>query len=487
LRHIVTSGVTGITGMDAMVGRILIVDDVSTNRIVFKVKLAAAGYEPLLAADGAACLRIAAAERPDLILLDLMLPDMSGIEVLMRLRSDALTRRIPVIMFSAGTDKAARMAALQAGADDFLSKPIDDQALLARLRSFMRAGGAIGGLAGPDGELSLFGMADPQRTFDRPGVVALITARPETALRLRHELSIRTSDRMLALTPEQVVRDTVTGTGEVPDVYLIEADLDVPGAGLRLMSELRSRSGSRDAAFCILNRAADPTRSAIAFDLGANDQVDATMHPHEMALRLRTLLRRKREDDRLRASVQDGLRLAMIDPLTGLHNRRYGLAHLATIAERSAAENIEYAVMVADVDRFKAVNDQWGHAAGDAVLVEVANRLAGSLRASDLIARIGGEEFLVALPATPLIEAQSVAERLCRAIEEVPVVLSNGARVNVTISIGLAISTEVLLQADSDTLSESNGLAHLVECADRALLASKSAGRNKVTLSRNAA
>jgi len=465
----------------AMSGKVLIVDDVSTNRIVFKVKLAAAGYDPLLAVDGASCLKIAVAERPDLILLDLMLPDMSGIEVLSRLRADPLTRRIPVIMFSAGRDGAARMAALQAGADDFLTKPIDDQTLLARLRSFMRARGAMAALSDRDAALGLLGMSEPQGLFERPGVIALVTARPETALHLRHDLSDQTTDRIVILGPDQALQDRRSDAGELPDVYVIEADMDAPNAGLRMMSELRSRSGSRHAAFCILNRAQDSASAAIAFDLGANDQVDPSMNPPELALRLRTLLRRKREDDRMRASVQDGLRMAMIDPLTGLHNRRYGVAQLGVISERSAQDGAPFAVMVADLDRFKTVNDTWGHAAGDAVLIEVAARLSANLRVADLIARIGGEEFLIALPDTALGEARRVAERLCHAIEEQPIVLANGARLTVTISIGLALSNDPCEAAATDRVSQ------LVNCADQALLASKSAGRNMVTTSRNAA
>lgn len=465
-----------------MSGKVLIVDDVSTNRIVFKVKLAAAGYEPVLAADGAACLRLAADERPDLILLDLMLPDISGIEVLKRLRADPLTRRIPVIMFSAGRDGAARMAALQAGADDFLTKPIDDQTLLARLRSFMRAGGAMAALsADRNAAIGLLGMAEAPAGFDGPGLIALVLARPEAALHLRHGLAAQTSDRIVILSPDQVFHDGRQMAQDVPDVFVIEADMDVPNSGLRMMSELRSRAGSRHSAFCVLNRAQDAASAAIAFDLGANDLVDPEISVKELALRLRGLLRRKREDDRLRASVQDGLRLAMIDPLTGLHNRRYGLAQLGMIAERSALDGVPFAVMVADLDRFKSVNDTWGHATGDAVLVEVAARLSANLRSTDLIARIGGEEFLIALPETDLGEARGVAERLCRAIEEQPFVLPGGGRLTITISIGLAISTDAGPERAPDRV------AAIVNCADQALLTSKSGGRNMVTTGLNAA
>ena len=158
----------------------------------------------------------------------------------------------------------------------------------------------------------------------------------------------------------------------------------------------------------------------VAFDLGAHDLVAHGIPAEELALRLSRLLARKRDADALRASVQDGLRLSMIDSLTGLHNRRYGMAQLAAIADISRRTGQEYAVMVVDLDRFKSVNDRWGHAAGDAVLIEVAARLNRNLRDGDLLARIGGEEFLIALPETSLADARGIAERLCHAIEESP-------------------------------------------------------------------
>ena len=463
-----------------MIGKILIVDDVSTNRIVLKVKLSNAGYQTVLAGDGAACLRLAQEESPDLILLDLMLPDCSGTEVLKRLRADPQTRRIPVVMFSAGSDVEARMAALRAGADEFLTKPIDDLTLLARLRSFMRAREVIEGIEPSGRGFDLLGLAEAPAVFEVPGQIALVTTRAETALRLRKELAAQMADRLVILGLDEVISQQIP-VGGLPDVYLIEADLGGTDGGLRLMSELRSRSNSRHAAFCILNSGAGASSAAMAYDLGANDRVDASVSPKELALRLTTLLRRKRDGDRLRASVQDGLRLAMIDPLTGLHNRRYGIAQLGAIAERALAGGTAFAVMVVDLDRFKSVNDKWGHAAGDAVLVEVAERLAGNLRTFDLIARIGGEEFLVALPDTSLAEARLVAERLCQAIEEVPVALPGGVRLSVTVSIGLAISTDLQPPLRLDWVSD------IVERADRALMTSKSAGRNQVTISRSAA
>ncbi|MDT8854094.1 diguanylate cyclase [Paracoccaceae bacterium Fryx2] len=464
-----------------MVGKILIVDDVATNRIVFKVKLGEACYQPLLAGDGATCLKMAREEAPDLILLDLMLPDMNGIDVLRRLRGDAVTRDIPVVVFSASPDPEAKMQALLAGADDFLCKPIDDQILLARLRNLLRAREAVADMGHRDATLAALGLAEGAVTFDGPGVVALVTARLETALHWRKGLSGVLHDRLLVMTREEALAEAFPGPGAaVPDVFVIEADLGGNGAGLRLMSDLRSRSATRHAAVCIVRAESATDNAAMAFDLGANDLVDAGFNPRELAIRLRSLLRRKRLNDRLRASVQDGLRLAVIDPLTGLYNRRYAIPHLAAIAEAGKTAGSDFAVMVIDLDRFKSVNDRFGHAAGDTVLVEVARRLSENLRAGDLLARIGGEEFLVALPRTGLADASTTAERLCRVVQERPIPLSGGRALSVTVSIGLAISN----------LGQSLHLepvGAVVERADRALLVAKAEGRNQVTISRTAA
>jgi two-component system cell cycle response regulator len=245
------------------------------------------------------------------------------------------------------------------------------------------------------------------------------------------------------------------------------------------MSELLSRNSTRNASFCIWATHAASGLSATAFDLGAHEVVDETMPTAELALRLHRLVARKRDGDRLRASVEDGLRMAIYDPLTGLHNRRYGMAQLAAIADRARATVNEFAVLVVDIDRFKAVNDRWGHSAGDAVLVEVARRLTQYLRPTDLLARIGGEEFLIALPATSLVDAQIIAQGLCRAVDGCAVDLANGTKAEVTISIGM--TTGGGGPADPVQISD------LVAQADRALMHSKTHGRNQVTIVRRAA
>jgi two-component system cell cycle response regulator len=423
-----------------MAGRVLIVDDVATNRIVLKVKLGAACYETLQAGDGETALRLAREGLPDIVLLDVMLPDMAGLEVCRKLKQDPATRDIPVIMITALRDAEARRAALRVGADDFLSKPLDEAMLLARLRSLLRVREAAQELHLRESTSRALGFAEPVAGFALPaetsGHIMLIAGRRETAAQWRRALMPH-----IAATLEVMPHDrALVASGPAPDLFVIAADLEKPGDGLRLMSELRSRPGTRHSASFIVLPADDQGVGAMALDLGASDLLPESFEPQEGALRLAAQLHRKRQADTLRATVRTGLEMAIHDPLTGLYNRRYALPHLAQMAARAARTGRDLAVMVLDLDRFKQVNDTLGHAAGDAVLVTVTERLRDTMRPSDLLARIGGEEFLVALPDTGLAEAQVVAERLCRAVAALPVTLPDGsAQVRVTMSVGLAV------------------------------------------------
>lgn len=475
-----------------MGGKVLIVDDVATNRIVMKVKLTAAGYLPMVAADAAACLALAKSSVPDLILLDFVLPDMAGSDVLRQLRADPATQDIPVIVFSASQSVDSRIEAFRAGADEFLVKPLDDQTLMARIRSLVRAKEALAGLGAEFGAefgagfgpaavaRPVYGMAERPDAFVAQGTIALVLQRPEIAMFLRRNLTGRLAGKILTLTPDEALASGLA-EGPTPDLFVIDADLAIQGGGLRLMSDLRSRAATRNAAFSIFLGETSEVPAAMAFDLGANDLISTKTAAPELALRLQRLLTMKGQADQMRASVRDGLRLAVIDPLTGLHNRRYGLAQMQAISDRARESGAMFAVLVADIDRFKSINDRFGHAAGDAVLVEVAQRLRQNLRAGDLLARIGGEEFLIALPDVALPEARVIAERLCAAIGERPFALNAAESIGVTLSIGLAISE------GGETPSHVETVTDIFERADRALMRSKNAGRNQVTVSRRAA
>ena len=461
-----------------MSARILIVDDVAANRIIQQARLAAAFYEPLLAADGSACLAVAREERPDLVLLDLGLPDIPGLEVLRRLRRDPACRDIPVIAL-AGPRAEERLAAFAAGADDVMTRPTNERLLLARVRNLLRLK-AESDFPTPDA-LEGAGLAEAPAAFEPQGTIALVSATNTPCETLRDALSGQLRDRLVVLSRREALADIPVDPdrNNVPEVFILQDDGRNPSGTLRLLSELKSHQATRHAAVCVVGPAGEGDEAAMAFDLGADDAVGPSVTAEELALRTRGLLRRKRHSDRRRARMQDGLRLAMRDPLTGLYNRRFAAPQLAAIAARSREDGSQFAVMVMDLDRFKQVNDLYGHAAGDQVLVEVAHRLTANLRETDILARIGGEEFLAILPRTNIAVARGVAERLCQVMQDLPIRLQSGENLCVTVSIGVAVAG-----ADG---ADTCAVDLLVEQADLALLESKGAGRNQVTYRMTAA
>ncbi|MEX1662934.1 diguanylate cyclase [uncultured Thioclava sp.] len=459
-----------------MAGSILIVDDVSTNRIVLKAMLSGARYTTSQAASGAQALAVAAAEQPGLVLLDVDLPDMTGIEVITRLRADPATRRIPVVAVTTHTTPEMRLDLLRAGANEILAKPFNELLMLARLRSLLREHGTDAEFALREATCRELGFAEARNEYTSPARVAMIAAQPEMALRWKNALSQQMPDDMIEVLSQEKALARASSTA-APDIFMIEADLARPSEGLRLMSELRSRSETRDAVIVIATSPSAVESQATALDLGANDlaftNISSPFAAQETALRLHSQLRRKRALERQRETLDEGLRLAMVDPLTDLYNRRYASTHLARLAEHALRTKRPFAVMLLDLDRFKSVNDTFGHTAGDEVLTEVASRLRTNLRAVDLIARIGGEEFLVAMPDAALEEARAAAERLRQVIESTPVQLLDGRTLSVTISIGLAIGGTT---RDNPQL--------LVDQADTALLGAKATGRNQVSVAR---
>ena len=460
-----------------MPGKILIVDDTATNRIVLKVKLAASFYQTIQARTGAeamACLDVGAV---DLVVLGPSLPDMSVETLIRTIRARCDGVDLPLLLVAAAHDRDIRIAAFEAGLDDCLERPVPDALLLARVRSLLRIRDESAGLSLPVEGAGLGGMAEPAASYLPPGRVALVAERPETALRWRASLVPHLADQITICTREEALAGD---TRPEADLYIIAADLGPGGSGLQLMSDLRSRSATRGAAICVVVPPGQTDLAVAALDLGANGLLPQGFDAAEAAARARAMIRRKQAGDAHRAALRHGLQMALTDPLTGLRNRRFALPALGRLRSDAVQNHAAVAVMIIDVDRFKSVNDRFGHAAGDAVLVEIAHRLAAQAGPADLLARIGGEEFLLGGIAICAADAKAFADRLCRAIDRKPIALPNdGGSIRVTVSIGLAV---VLPQ---DGMSEP--VDQILHRADCAMLVAKGGGRNQVTVSRTAA
>jgi two-component system cell cycle response regulator len=446
-----------------MSARILVVDDIAANLRLLEARLNAEYYEVALASSGPEALVKAAEWAPDVILLDVMMPGMDGYEVCRRLKANSLTSSIAVVMITALVDPAERVRGLEAGADDFLSKPVDHPTLFARLRALLRVKQVLDAFRLRAQTARDLGFAaEPQPSASIAGAEALLVTEDVNEAELLS--SVLSGDGVqVHLAVDSATAWQMLSEGNF-DLALLSLSLDGVG-GLRFASRLRAQAQTRDLPVLLI--ADEDQRPMIlrGFDLGANDHVQRPVDPNELRARVRNQVRRKRYQERLRAELDRSLEMAVTDGLTGLRNRRYITSHLEGLLRASGA-----ALLMVDVDRFKAVNDTHGHAAGDEVLREVAQRLKQPLRATDVVARFGGEEFVVAMAAADAEEAMQVAERLRQSLVETPVELDRMAPLYITASIGVAVSRP------GDRLHD------LTSAADAALYRAKAKGRNRVEL-----
>ncbi|MDA9208366.1 diguanylate cyclase [Octadecabacter sp.] len=461
-----------------MAGDILIIDSVATNRIVLKVKLLAAQYRVRPCASIAEAKEEIDAALPDLIIMDTSPAVSESLAFCRSLKASAEHSLIPIIATGGFATPLDRVQALEAGADDVLSKPFDDHILQARIRSLLRARDARQELHMREGTRTALGFSETKSSFKAPARITITALEIDDTNDLLTLPALMENVNIHQIDCTELVRRQ-TKMGPV-DVFVLDfrKTLLEDSVLYRLLSELRSQSATRHAGILALLPPDARHAAAMGLDLGANDIVCAEVDIAEIRHRCAVLLQSKQEADALRRTVETSLQAAITDPLTGLFNRRYALPHLARLSEESRTSGRTFAIMVLDLDHFKTVNDTLGHKAGDDVLRQVAHRLKGNLRAVDLLARIGGEEFLVAIPDSDVVHARTAAERLCKLIRETPFFVgANKSEVRVTMSVGVSLSDGGEAQEVLEDLSD------LVNAADVALYAAKTGGRNKVSLS----
>ncbi len=456
-----------------MTARILIVDDIPANTRLLEAKLAAEYFQVASARDGAEALEVARHWQPDLILLDVMMPGMDGFECCRRLKDDPATLHIPVVMVTALGEATERVVGLDAGADDFLSKPVEYGTLMSRVRSLVRLKRLLDEWRARAETVRALGLTTqpmPPPSVAGARVLVLDDWDGEAAT-LRAAL---TDEGLVSLRARDGIEAMALASANPLDLIVLSLGMTEEDP-LALASGLRAADVTHNVPQLLIGDLAERERLHRGFELGANDWLLLPLDPQELRARARNQIRRKLYQDRLRADLGEAIELAVTDPLTGLYNRRYLTRHLHNLMDQTPAPHL--ALMLIDVDFFKAVNDAHGHAAGDRVLRAVSEVLRGNIRAFDTIARYGGEEFVVIMPGAGPDQAAAAAERLRLAVSELalaPVLGAIEPTRPLTVSIGIGISGQ-----DAETAEE------LIAVSDGALYAAKRNGRNRVELARD--
>ena len=448
-----------------MTARVLVVDDIAATLRLLEAKLLNEYYEVAVAASGPEALTTTQRWMPDVVLLDVMMPGMDGYEVCRRLKEKPSTAHIPVVMVTALTDPVERVRGLEAGADDFLSKPVDDATLFARLRALLRMKQVLDAWRLRAETARDLGLEPPPGPSPNvAGARALVVDEDTAEAGLLGE--VLSVDGIEVGQCADLSRAWTILTEGRFDVVLLSLSLD-GGDALRLASRLRAHAATRDVPVLLVADAGQKLLVLRGFDLGANDHVLRPVDPNELRARVRNQIRRKRYQERLRADLDRSLEMAVTDALTGLRNRRYVRRHLEGLLRNAGAS-----ALLIDVDRFKMVNDTHGHPAGDVVLREVADRVRAHLRAADVVARYGSEEFLVVMAGAVPEDAAMVAERLRLAISGAPVPV-DAKLLSITASIGIAGGG---IGAEADDV---------LAAADAALYRAKRNGRDRVEVAQD--
>lgn len=458
-----------------MSGTILIVDGLSTNRIVLKVKLSAAYFSVAQVGTAKEAVASILRDKPQAVLMSDDLPDRDACDLIRDINALPGCAQLPVLVLTATHTPQLRIDLLQAGAADVMPKPFCEKTLLARLRSMSRHAPVEADLDLTNDTAEALGFAEAQAGFAARGLIATLHTGAARDQALCRRLAQATPHRFEMLRTGQ--SGLLTRMHASPDVLLVFLPARATEPDLVHLAELCSAAQTRQSRVLALVDPADDALAAKVLDLGVHDVAAHDADPSEITLRLDKLLRAKQADDMQKARLRTGLHAAVTDPLTGLYNRRYGLSQMTRMIDTARSSGQTFAVMVADLDHFKAVNDTYGHAAGDRVLTRIAHALRDALRPGDSLSRIGGEEFLVLMPQSGIAAARAMAMHLCHTVRQTRIALPGvETPVSLTVSIGATVANPA---HQGDRLDPEAMVAE----ADHALYAAKSGGRDTVTFS----
>lgn len=456
-----------------MTALVLVVDDRPTNVLLLETKLSNEYYNVITARDGYEAIQKTKERNPDLILLDVMMPGIDGFEVCRRLKADPETGHIPIVMVTALSSKSDRLRGLEVGADDFLTKPFNDIVFFARTKSLIRVKMLMDELRLRDKTSAEIAGAYTARKSPVSNIAgASVLVVDDDAVQAQHA-----ANKLSELFQVEIARDYQSAIACMQrhefDVVVVSTQMNGT-EGLRLASYLKCQEETRQVPIIILVNESRTQTMLKALELGINDYLLLPLDTNEMMARVKTQIRRKKYQDALRRSYEKSIADAIIDPLTGLYNRRFMDTHLENLAQQAGRHGKPFTMMLIDIDHFKPINDTYGSAVGDQVLQGIAQVMSKSIRTADLAARFGGEEFVVLLPETDLLSASTVTDRVRKMVEVSAINVNHDIHtLNITVSIGAA------------QLRPQEKWQDLLKRTDAALYQAKHNGRNQVQLAAN--
>lgn len=423
-----------------MTALILVVDDQERNVLLLEAKLSNEFYDVITATSAFEALQKVKDRNPDLIVLDIMMPGMDGFSVCRRLKSDPATAHIPVIMVTALSSHSDRLRGLEAGADDFLTKPINDIVFFSRTKSLIRMKMLLDELRRREESAA--------RIEGKPAAVSQFMANV-TGSRILvvdddaeelHKITYHITELHeveTATTYEEAIAKSTQGQF---DCILVSAQFRSL-EGLRLVSQLKMSESTRHTPQIVMVSPERTQAMLKALELGINDYLLLPIEYNEMMARIRTQIRRKKYQETLLNSYKRQENRPIMDAKTNLYNGQFLHTHLATLTEQANRFGKPVTLIRVEIDRFEELRQQYGSAVDDEILLDLSRILVRSIRTADMAAWAQEEGFSVVLPETDVLSASVVTDRIRKMVESTPFrIHANGQlqELKVTVSISAA-------------------------------------------------
>jgi len=450
--------------------RILIVDDDPRNVKLLSAQLAKSQYEILQAYGGMEALEKARKTSPDLILLDIMMPDLNGYEVTKRLRNESKTAHIPVILITALDSSENTIQGFEAGAEDFLSKPVNTVELLARVKSMLQ-------LRHYQKQLLILKRSERNFAFsgNQKGVIEPEKGLPRVLLVEDDEKDSKLIKNYLHGQPYHVMfagngKEAISITSK-ENIALIMLDIVLPDMdGFEVCKRLKEMEEARDIQIMLITNLSELEDKIHGFESGADDFLFKPINSGELLARIKVLLKKKSYLDKINRHYEATLSSAITDRMTGLYNRSYFKRFLNLELKRSLRHGYPIALMMIEFDHVKIYNDSQENLAGNTILRELAQRIQKNIREIDLASRYKGEKFVIALPYTDREGALIVAERIREMFRSQTFDQDFGSLPkNITASISIALGP-----------TDARTKEILIQKADAALYRAKKQGKNQI-------
>ena len=450
-----------------MTAKILIVDDRPENIRLLVAKLENEYYDVFVASSGKEAIKTTKNMNPDIILLDVMMPQMNGFEVCSIIKNDINTMHIPVVMITALNTKEDKIHGLNVGANDFLTKPIDHIALMTRIKSLTQLKTIIDELA-----LQI-------KTYNQLGY--------EINSNIQEKINSLKGSSILIIDDDQIEIENLKNNlnseynitvFDQTDVYLTklpkkEFDLIIINTqlkninALKICSHLKNDSKNKYTPILIIVEENNTQIIETGLDIGINDYIIDPIDKSELTARIITLLKRKKYTDAITTKLHNSVEMSLNDVTTNCYNRNYFESHIKNAILEAQNFSQPLSIIFFDLDDFKNVNDQYGHHIGDVILKELIKCVRSVIRCTDFIARYGGEEFVILLPKTSCENALQIAERIRKKVEQHKFE-TDSVSIHKTISIGVT------------KLTNSDDEESVIKRVDHYMYIAKNTGKNKI-------